>query len=87
MTHIKLPPYREPQSPLDLVTVEIIFGLLFEAFRHSSQAASTGTSAGADTQLMKKARALPSKSLLVPKYVIIFLLFFLLPILICLLMI
>jgi hypothetical protein len=29
---IKLPPYREPQSPLDIVVVEHIFGHLFEAF-------------------------------------------------------
>jgi hypothetical protein len=32
MTHIKLPPYHGPQSPLDLVVVEIILGHLFEAF-------------------------------------------------------
>jgi hypothetical protein len=87
MTHINLPPYREPQSPLNLGAVEIVFGCLFEAFGHSSQAASTGTSARVDTQLVKKARALPSKRMLTPKYVIIFLLFFLLPILIRLLMI
>jgi hypothetical protein len=29
---IKLPPYRGPQSPLDIVIVEHIFGCLFEAF-------------------------------------------------------
>jgi hypothetical protein len=29
---IELPPYRGPQSPLDLVDVEHIFGCLFEAF-------------------------------------------------------
>jgi hypothetical protein len=32
MTQIELPPYREPRSLLDLVTIEIIFGRLFEAF-------------------------------------------------------
>jgi hypothetical protein len=32
MTQIKLPPYRGPWSPLDLVAIEIIFGHLFEAF-------------------------------------------------------
>jgi hypothetical protein len=29
---IELPPYHGPQSPLDLVVVEHIFGHLFEAF-------------------------------------------------------
>jgi hypothetical protein len=32
MTQIELPPYREPRRPLDLVTIEIIFGCLFETF-------------------------------------------------------
>jgi hypothetical protein len=45
----KVPPYRGPQSPLDLVAIEFVFGCLFEAFRHTSQVAGTGTSAGADT--------------------------------------
>jgi hypothetical protein len=82
MSHIELPLYCGPQSPLDLVAVEIVFVHLFEAFRHSSQATSTGTSAGADTQLAKKARALPTKRMLTPRYVMIFLMFLLLLILI-----
>jgi hypothetical protein len=32
MTRIEHPPYREPQSPLDLVTVEIILGIFLKAF-------------------------------------------------------
>jgi hypothetical protein len=36
ITQIELPPYRGPKSPLDLVAIEIIFGCLFEAFRHRS---------------------------------------------------
>jgi hypothetical protein len=32
MTQIEPPPYRRPQSSLDLVAIEIIFGCLFEAF-------------------------------------------------------
>jgi hypothetical protein len=48
MTQIELPPYHRLQSPLDLITVEIIFGCLFEAFQHASQAVGTGTSAGDD---------------------------------------
>jgi hypothetical protein len=75
-THIELPPYRGPQSPLNLVAIEIIFGRLFEAFQNTSQAISAGTSAGADNQLTKKAWALPTMKMLVPWYVMTFLLFF-----------
>jgi hypothetical protein len=32
MTQIELPSYRGPQSPLDLVPIEIIFGRLFKTF-------------------------------------------------------
>jgi hypothetical protein len=45
MIQIELPPYRGPWSSVDLVDVEIIFGCLFEAFWHASQAAGAGTSA------------------------------------------
>jgi hypothetical protein len=48
MTQIELPLYRRPRSPLDLVAIEINFGHLFEAFRHTSQAAGTRLSAGGD---------------------------------------
>jgi hypothetical protein len=54
MTQIELPPYHRPQSPLSLVVVEIVFGRLFEAFRHESQAAGAGTSAGGAAQPVKK---------------------------------
>jgi hypothetical protein len=67
MTQIEVPPYHEPQSPLDLVVVEIIFRCLFEAFRHASQAARTGASIGDDTQPSKKAHAPSLKKMLVPK--------------------
>jgi hypothetical protein len=66
MTQIELPPYHGPRSPLDLVDVEIIFGHLFEAFRHTSQAADTRTSAGGAAQPMKKTRGPPLKSVLTP---------------------
>jgi hypothetical protein len=68
---IKLPPYRGPQSPLDLVVVEFVLGRLFEAFRHTFQAAGTGTSAGADTQLTKKSWVPSMRKVLTPKYVMI----------------
>jgi hypothetical protein len=37
MTQIELPPYRGPCSPLDVVSIEIIFGHIFEVFRHITQ--------------------------------------------------
>jgi hypothetical protein len=52
---IELPPYHGPRSPLDLVAVDHIFGRVFEAFRHVSQAARTSTSAGDDAQPSKRA--------------------------------
>jgi hypothetical protein len=67
---IELPPYHEPQSPLDIVIVEHVFWRLFEAFQHISQVARTDTSTGDDAQPSKRARAPSLKRLLVPKYVI-----------------
>jgi hypothetical protein len=32
MTQVELHPYHGPRSPLDLVTIEIIYGRIFEAF-------------------------------------------------------
>jgi hypothetical protein len=60
---------------LDLVAIEHIFGRLFEAFRHVSQAGRTGTSAGDDAQPSKRARAPPLERMIVPKYMMILLLF------------
>jgi hypothetical protein len=56
MTQIELPLYRGPHNSLDLIDVEIIFRRLFEAFRHISQATSTGTSACDEIQPQKKMR-------------------------------
>jgi hypothetical protein len=67
MTQIELPSYHGPQSPLDLVAIEIIFGRLFKAFRHASQTAGAGTSVGGAAQPVKKTRGLPLKSILVPR--------------------
>jgi hypothetical protein len=63
---IELPPYRGPQSPLDIVTVEHIFGRLFEAFRHISQAVRIDASAGDDAQPSKRAHAPSLKNCLCP---------------------
>jgi hypothetical protein len=73
----ELPPYRGPRSPLDLVAIEHIFGRLFEAFRHVCQAVRSGTSAGDDAKLSKRARAPPLKKMIVPKNMMILLLFIL----------
>jgi hypothetical protein len=54
MTQMELPPYHGPKSPLDLVTIEIIFGRLFEAFQYTSQAIGAESSADGDTQPLKK---------------------------------
>jgi hypothetical protein len=67
MTQIDLPPYHGPQSPLNLVVVEIIFERLFEAFRHASQGAGAGTLVGGAAQPAKKTREPPLKSVLVPR--------------------
>jgi hypothetical protein len=67
ITQIKLPPYHGPRSPLYLVVVEIIFGGLFKAFRHVSQATGVGTSVGGAAQPAKKTRGLPLKSILTPR--------------------
>jgi hypothetical protein len=67
MIQIELPPYRGPRSPLDLVTIEIIFGRLFEAFRRISQATSTGILADDDIPPWKKMHQPPLKKILVPR--------------------
>jgi hypothetical protein len=67
MTQIELPPYHGPRSPLDLVAIEIIFGRLFEAFRHASQAAGARTSIGGAAHPMKKTHGPPLKNVLVPR--------------------
>jgi hypothetical protein len=74
---IELPPYRRPRNPLDLVVIEHIFGRLFEAFRLASQATRTGTSAGEDAQPSKRSQALSLKRMILPKYMLILLLFIL----------
>jgi hypothetical protein len=60
-------PYRGPRSPLDLIAIEIILGCLFEVFRHTSQAAGTGTSIDNDIQPQKKMRQPSLKKILVPR--------------------
>jgi hypothetical protein len=67
MTQIELPLYHGPCSPLDLITVKIIFGHLFEAFQCISQVTGTCTSASDDIQPQKKMRQPLLKKILVPR--------------------
>jgi hypothetical protein len=67
----ELPSYHGSRNRLNLVAVNLTFGCLFEAFQHVSQAIRTDTTAGADTQLAKKARVPSMRRILAPKYVII----------------
>jgi hypothetical protein len=67
MIQIELPPYYIPHSPLDLVAIEIIFGLLFEAFRRVSQGTGTGTSTGTNIPPQKKMHQPLLKKILVPR--------------------
>jgi hypothetical protein len=62
MSQIELPPYCGPCSQLDLIVVEIIFGRLFEAFRHISQATATGASTDDSTRPQKKTSAFIQES-------------------------
>jgi hypothetical protein len=67
MSQIELPPYRGPYSPLDLLIIEIIFGCLFEAFRHLSQAAAAGASTDDNTRPQKKMQLPSLRKVLVPR--------------------
>jgi hypothetical protein len=73
---IGLSPYYRPQSSLDIVVVEHLFGRLFEAFQQISQAVRTDAPAGDDAQPSKRARAPSLKKLLVHKYVTALLTYF-----------
>jgi hypothetical protein len=70
ITQIKLPPYRRPQSLLDLLASKIIFGHIFEAFRRMSHAKIDAAAVGDDNPLPKRARRAPIlKKILTCKYV------------------
>jgi hypothetical protein len=67
----ELPSYHGTRNQLNLVSVNLAFGRLFEAFQHISQAVRTDATAGADTQPAKKTWAPSMRRILVPKYVIL----------------
>jgi hypothetical protein len=62
-------PHHAPRCSLGLVAVKLVFGCLFEALQHLTQAAKINTSAGADTQPTKRLRAPSLRRMLAPKYV------------------
>jgi hypothetical protein len=53
MTQVELPPYHKPHIPLDLVSIEIIFGRIFETFRQISQAIAAGATSIDDDKPLK----------------------------------
>jgi hypothetical protein len=67
----ELSSYHGSRSQLNLVSVNIAFGRLFEAFQHISQAVKTDATAGADTQPAKKTRAPSMRRILAPRYVML----------------
>jgi hypothetical protein len=67
----ELPSYHGSCNRLNLVSVNLAFGHLFEAFQHISQVIRTDATAGADTQPAKKTRAPSMRRILVPMYVML----------------
>jgi hypothetical protein len=67
----ELPFYHGSRNRLNLVSVNLIFGRMFEAFQYISQAIRTDATAGADTQPAKKPRAPSMRRILAPKYVML----------------
>jgi hypothetical protein len=68
MTQVELPPYHGPHSPLDLVSIEIIFGHIFEAFSQISQAAAAGATPPDDNKPLKRFCRWSLKKVLVSRY-------------------
>jgi hypothetical protein len=67
----ELPSYHGSRNQLNLVSVNLAFGHLFQAFQHISQVIKTDATAGTDTQPAKKPRAPSMKRILAPKYVML----------------
>ena len=65
----ELPSYHLSRNRLNLVSVNLVFGRLFEAFQHISQGIRTDATVGADIQPPKKTRAPSMIRILAPKYV------------------
>jgi hypothetical protein len=68
---IELPSYHGSRNWLNLVSINLAFGRLFEAFQHISQAIRTDATAGADTQPAKKTRVPSMRRILATRYVML----------------
>jgi hypothetical protein len=67
----ELPFYHGSCNQLNLVSVNLAFGRLFEAFQHISEAIETDAMAGADTQPARKTRVPSMRRILAPMYVML----------------
>jgi hypothetical protein len=67
----ELPSYHGSRNRLNLVSVNLAFERLFEAFQHISQAIRTDATIGADTQPAKKPQAPSMRRIIAPKYVML----------------
>jgi hypothetical protein len=67
----ELPSCHWSRNRSNLVSVNLVFGRLFEAFQHISQAIGTDATAGAYTQPAKKTRAPSMRRILAPRYVML----------------
>jgi hypothetical protein len=67
----ELPSYHGFRNQLNLVSANLAFRRLFEAFQHISQAVRIDATARADTQPAKKTRVPSMRRILVHKYVIL----------------
>jgi hypothetical protein len=67
----ELPFYHLSRNRSNLVSVNLVFGRLFEAFQHISRAIGTDATAGADIQPAKKTRAPSMRRILAPRYVLL----------------
>jgi hypothetical protein len=67
----ELPSSHGSRNRLNLVSVNLAFRCLFEAFHHISQAIRTDATAGANTQPAKKTRAPSMRRILAPRYVML----------------
>jgi hypothetical protein len=67
----ELTSYHSSRNRSNLVSVNLVFGRLFEAFQHISQAIGTDATAGADIQPAKKTQAPSMRRILATRYVML----------------
>jgi hypothetical protein len=64
-------PHHAPHCSLGLVAIKLVFGRLFDALQRITQATGIDTSAGADTQPIKRLRVPLMRRMLASRYVIV----------------